>query len=328
MANNNRGYAPEEEHCKGMSEGGSQNPPEGHTTDGIEGVRAYGAGDLVEIESLGASGSFEPAGPKQPFDLVVFDKNRPPRGEDRRPVFAVKIEDESPVCGSPKRKKRGYCCDPARMANGRCHRHGGNARRGIAHPRFSDGKTSKYVMPPKLLERYEKYLMDPELTHHRSSIAQIESLIAELWEAYEEGVGPELWNELQQIYKRLKTANDAGDYITARRHFEELGFVIDRGAQHTSQGERILKHLAERRKHADSETRRKLSESLVYSVEEAYVFYTSLGASVRKHVRDEEVQNAILNDIYAIAGDYNARGQGPASRSGEAADGPVVPPGS
>jgi hypothetical protein len=51
--------------------------PESHTGDGIEPLGAYREGQAVEVASLGATGSFEPARTKQPFDLVVFDKNHP-----------------------------------------------------------------------------------------------------------------------------------------------------------------------------------------------------------------------------------------------------------
>ncbi len=295
------------------SEGGSS---KGHTDYGIEAGRPYREGELVDVPGLGA-GSFEPAKVTQKHDLIVFDKNNAPRDRKRRPVFGVRASDYSPVCGSKRRKNRGYCGDRARMANGRCHRHGGNARRGVAHPMFRDGATSKYAMSEPMVERYEKFINDRELTHHRTTIASIDALLDELWENYESGVTPELWTEVEKKWQQVRNANAAGDAMLARNRFEELGYLIETGVRASRVPERILKHLAERRKAADSETRRKLSEAMVYSVEEAHVFYTSLGQVLRKHVKDEAQLSAIINDMTAIAGDAGATsGNGPAPPPG------------
>ncbi len=264
--------------------------------------------EWVNLEGLG-EGHLVPKGEGQKHELLLYDKRHPERDDEGRPLFAVRAEDSVPVCGSPKTNGH-YCEQTARYPNGRCHSHGGPSRKGVAHPNYDHGRNSKYQMPAKVIERYERFITDPELTHHRSAIAQIEALIDELWENYEEGAGPELWRELQKVWVRCKTANNTNDRVTAKRHFEELGYIIENGVRHSSQSERILRHLAERRKQADSETRRKLSESMVYTVEEAHTFYIALGAAVRKHVKDPETMNAILNDIYAIAGDAGARAPG------------------
>jgi len=163
--------------------------------------------------------------------------------------------------------------------------------------------------PPKLLLRYQAALNDPELNHHRDSIAMVDSLIGELLEDYEAGAGPGLWKQVQTVYGKLQVAERAGDTKKARELFEELGYVIEQGQRHSNQSERLLRLLAERRKHADSETRRKLSESMVYTVEEAYAFYTAMGLAIRKHVSSEAEQHAILNEIAAIAGDAGATGE-------------------
>ena len=47
-------------------------------------------------------------------------------------------------------------------------------------------------MPRKVLDRYERFINDPELTKHRSGIAQVDALIDGLWAEYEEGAGSEL----------------------------------------------------------------------------------------------------------------------------------------
>lgn len=58
-----------------------------------------------------------------------------------------------------------------------------------------------------------------------------------------------------------------------------------------------------RRRHADSETKRKLSEELTFSYETAYIYYTALGAAARKHFGHDQARlTAYLNEVIAIAG--------------------------
>jgi hypothetical protein len=61
-----------------------------------------------------------------------------------------------------------------------------------------------------------------------------------------------------------------------------------RALRAAKQGDHLLYYLEHRRCHADSETRRKLAESMVYSLEEAYTFYTAMGAAARKHMSDKK----------------------------------------
>lgn len=278
--------------------------------------------ELVTVEGVGTGVLKEPS-PRQPKALVLFNRKKPPRDEHGHPIYGVRVSDGALVCGSKKRRHKdepedapeAFCADEGRMSNGRCKIHGGRSLKGVGSPTFVHGERSKYAIPSKMIAKYKGYLTDPELTHHRSQIAQVDTLLNELWSEYEEGVGPELWEKCQEVAGKLRIAERAGDIQKSRLYFEELMFVIERGAEHSTQGDRILKYLEARRRHADSEQKRKLSEAMVYSVEEAYAFYTAMGTAIRKHVSSEQEQDAILNEITAIAGDAGATG-GVGSRGG------------
>ncbi len=66
--------------------------------------------------------------------LYVFDPGHAPGGLPRDdkawPVFAVRLSDGRPACGSRKASKPGLCESPFRYANGRCKKHGGATPRG------------------------------------------------------------------------------------------------------------------------------------------------------------------------------------------------------
>jgi hypothetical protein len=74
--------------------------------------RRYGLGELVEVESLRASGSFESRSDTQKHHLIIVDKKNPPRDEERRPILWVKAESRKLVCGSRPFRRRDVCCAP------------------------------------------------------------------------------------------------------------------------------------------------------------------------------------------------------------------------
>ncbi len=157
--------------------------------------------------------------------------------------------------------------------------------------------------PPDLYERYLGALTDPELTHHRDSVALVDSLIDEVLEGYEFGANSERWAEVKRLVRRVEAANKAGDRHKAREAFEELLLVVEEGHAHAQKSLAIVRLLEARRRHADSETRRRLSEELTFTYETAYAYYTALGAAARKHFgHDQKALTAFLNDVTAISG--------------------------
>ena len=251
-------------------------------------------------------GYLAPANEDQPRDLILFDKKGHPRDAKGRPVFGALCGSDTPVCGSKKRGKEAYCANEGRMENGRCKNHGGRSLKGAASPTYKDGSTSKFRVAGHLLERFERYLADPELHHHRTSIAQIDAMVDELWENYQSGIDPDLASKLGKTFRAIEAANAANNRIKAMELFEALGQLIGQAETSSNQSEKIVRFLEARRRHADSESRRKLAESLVFSLEEAYTYYTALGTAVRKHVESPEVRGAIVDEVAAIAGSSGA----------------------
>ncbi len=259
--------------------------------------------------------------------LYVFEPERVPDGLPRDhkgwPVHAIRLNDERPACGSRKASKPGLCESPFRYSNGRCKKHGGSTPKGAAHPNFKDGRRSKYAsMPQHLRERYEKALGDPELTHHRGQIAMVDAALDDFFAEYDAGASPELWKQVKAEYRKVKVANNAGDRHKAREHFEALGLIIGEGYGRSQQSLTLLRLLEARRRHADSETKRHLSESMTFSYEMAYTYYTALGTAARRWFgHDQERLTGFLNEITAISGESGLDTTG-------GGDGHTLPPGS
>src|SRR5829696_5978491 len=186
------------------------------------GQQPYEGLSQVASETYGP-GYFAPANEDQAKDLVLFDKKKPPRDERNRPIFGVVAYEDRPVCGSKKRGKAAFCSHEGRMQNGRCRYHGGRSPGGTLSPHYKTGKHSKFAIPSNLVARYQNYVSDPEINEHRSSIAQINLLVNELWEKYEDTLDPELMKKIAKEYRRCANARAARNRIKAAEHFEELG---------------------------------------------------------------------------------------------------------
>ena len=115
--------------------------------------------------------------------------------------------------------KRGHvpeqerCKGTSRQSKERCRRrspgseycmfHGGRVPKGGTHPNFRDGRRSKFMPSPEVLQHYLRHLDDPELTGHRDSIELIDALINEALEDFEDGGTPELWRSLKAAWRRV-----------------------------------------------------------------------------------------------------------------------------
>jgi hypothetical protein len=272
----------------------------------------------IESRSFGM-GWLAPANIDQPHDLILFDKKRPPRDDKGWPVFGVVYGTDEPVCGAKKRKKEAYCGQPRRKDNGRCKHHGAGSFKGAASPTYKHGKTSKYQprVAGHLQERFDLLMKDDTLHHHRKSIAALDAMIDEVWTHFKSGWDHDLAQKALSTYRSILAAQAANNRPRAVELFETLGQQLEAMVAIDNQSEKIVRFLSERRRHADSETRRMLSEKLVFSLEEAQMFYGALGAAVNRNITNPEEKRAVLNEIAAVAGARRPTGSnGPTTPSG------------
>lgn len=216
--------------------------------------------------------------------------------------------------------KRGYvpeekrCRGTSRQSKQRCKRrrspgseyciyHGGRVPKGGAHPNFKDGSRSRYMPSPELLEHYVRHLDDPELTHHRDSIALVDALINEALEDFEDGGTPELWRSLKAAWRKVEKVRDRGDTYRLGQALDEVGLLIERGARQTQRTTRVVNLLERRRKHAVAETKRRQGEEGIFTYDYAITFYAALGAAARKcFSHDRQAYTAFLHEVTAIGG--------------------------
>jgi hypothetical protein len=211
-----------------------------------------------------------------------------------------KVPEEERCKGTSRRS--GERCKRRRSPGSEyCIFHGGRAPKGGAHPNYRHGKRSKYRPPPELLQNFRAFLRDPELAHHRNSVAIIDSMLQDLFDNYDSAASTALWRELKGAWSRAEAARKAGDERGWRAAHEEVGLIIERGVAQSGREGRAVSLLEQRRRHADSELKRETAEKHTWTYEEAAAFYIALGDAVRRHCSEEQIL-AIDNDLAAIVG--------------------------
>lgn len=201
-------------------------------------------------------------------------------------------------------RQRGERCKRRRSPGSEyCIYHGGRVPKGGTHPNFTDGRRSKFMPQPEVLQHYLRHLDDPELTGHRESIALVDVLIDEALEDYEDGGTPELWRSLKAAWRRVEKARARGDTACLGAALDEAGDLIEQGAEQTRRITRVVNLLERRRKHAVAETKRRQVEGTFFTYEMAAAYYGAMGAAARKHFgHDQEALTAFLQEVTAIGG--------------------------
>ena len=174
---------------------------------------------------------------------------------------------EEERCKGTSRQTKERCKRRRSPGSEFCIYHGGRAPKGGAHPIFKHGRRSRY-MPSDIFKHFDRFVNDPKIAHHRESIAQIDVLIQEAWDDFENGGTAELWWRLKKSWRGVQKARAEGNAVRLQEAVNEVGDLIVRGAEQVNRHEKILKLLEQR----------------------------------RKHVQDPKTRKAITNDIAAIAG--------------------------
>lgn len=163
------------------------------------------------------------------------------------------------ICGA--RNRQGKPCGLAPMPNGRCKFHGGMTPVGPASPHFKHGRHSVLLKDIKGLgQHYERALADPDLLRLDAEIALTDARIGDL---------------LERVSGSKRQAG-----VTIDGLWPQLENLIEN-----------------RRKLVDTESKRMKDLHAMVSVDRVMLIVSYLADSVKKHVRDRDVQTAILNDL-------------------------------
>lgn len=201
-------------------------------------------------------------------------------------------------CGAKTRS--GEPCENASMLNGRCRIHGGKSLKGIASPKFVNGRHSKY-MPQHLLPRYLEALNDPELLNLQSDIALVESRLTELLQVIPNNESSGLWTEVKSNLKILGQGLKANNQSLATQALDTLTQLTQEGTQEWRTWNEIDKLLSTKRKLIESERSRLQQMNQYITTEQAMIFAAAVTDAVKRNVKDRDTLTAITHELAKLS---------------------------
>lgn len=198
------------------------------------------------------------------------------------------------ICGAKTRK--GAPCRQRPMRNGRCKMHGGLTPAGIANPNTTHGRYSKHL-PTRLADRYHEARSDPDLIALREEIALTDARLADLLgrvDTHEAGTRWKAVGAAVRAYRKAEAGEEDDDREKAFDLIEEL---TSEGLADYEAWDEVHRMVEQRRKLAETETKRLDKAGRSISAERAMLLVAAVVEVIRSHVQDRDTLAAISRDV-------------------------------
>jgi hypothetical protein len=208
-------------------------------------------------------------------------------------------------CTAKAKQRQAQCRLPAVPGMAVCRFHGGKTPRGPASKTFQTGRYSKFL-PARLLARYREAEADPELTSLRSELALVDARLMDLLTRVHTGESVALWRALRKAYRALKLSQRAGDVGKMKDAFAAMESHLESATADTEAWAEIHTLVEQRRKLADTESRRLLTLQQMITCESAMVLVGVVVEIVTQHIADQRVLSNIVVDLQQLMEGGNA----------------------
>lgn len=185
-----------------------------------------------------------------------------------------------------------------RVAPGRntCSNHGGRVPIGPLSRSYKHGKYSG-SLPGRLLGAYHHSLQDPQASSMGDALALCDSRIDDLTRELEEadGAGDVIARARAELQRAMRCVQ--GD--AREEHLAKLSEILQRGADADQIWERILQAIEQRRRTAETESRRIVSMGQAVPIQKVVEMIGLISQAMRNTVlthADRETANLILRD--------------------------------
>jgi len=155
-------------------------------------------------------------------------------------------------------------------------------------------------MPDHLMERYEQAREDKELLSLREDIAVVEARLTELMQRTSTGETDRLWERASTIAGQIHEAQIAGSVPDVLQGLSTLMEIIKSGVQVSQAWNEVLILIDQKRRLVESERKRLVEMQQMISSEEAVSLMALLVTTVRNHVSDPTVLQAIGDEFLRL----------------------------
>lgn len=168
---------------------------------------------------------------------------------------------------------------------------------GVDSPTFRHGRYSKHL-PDQLSTRYQEALNDANLICLEDEIALIDSRMGRQLDLLQRtGINEAMFIRMKQLYDRFQHHTNSGNLRYAMRAINELGALLDQGADATIAWTEINELMEQRRKMVETERKRLLDEDQVITIDKLMVLVAALVDIIRRNVASREERAAVSDEI-------------------------------
>jgi len=199
---------------------------------------------------------------------------------------------ERKTCGA-KKKNGQLCQSPFTLENGRCKVHGGMSLRGEAHPNYKHGRTSRYAPRDELGRLYERAKQDTDLRNLSDDLALVTAFINERLETLDTMGGIDFFKDIATTADKMRKAHANQDMDELYLLIAVLDGMANKGKDHLTQLDAIVKLIEQRRKLSDSQSKRENEERLYITTNQMMFILNSFIAVVFDHIHSARVKNEI-----------------------------------
>lgn len=221
-------------------------------------------------------------------------------------------------CTAKSKRSQKQCKKSAVRGFTVCEIHGGKTPTGIALPQTTSGRYSKNL-PTRFLSRYETSLKDPEILALSDDVALLDARLEDLLSKVDTGETGETWRALmdavQEFEKSERAAQSGGNQSGGKRaggnqaehrlnREEAMRTIIvlcQAGMADYAAWAEVGKTLEQRRKTAETETKRRLSMRTMISEDRALLMQSAILDIIRRNVTDRNTLSSISRDFGKLA---------------------------
>lgn len=201
------------------------------------------------------------------------------------------------ICGAKTRN--GTPCKRAPMPNGRCSNHGGKSLAGLASPRLSDGRYSRFL-PTRLMARYEEAQADTTLLELRAEVSLVDARLVDVLTRVDTGESGHLWQELATWNAALDKARRSQDTAAVAAALTGMQDTIRKGHADWSAWQDVRSLIDQRRRLVESERKRLVETQQTLTVEKAMLLVGAVAGIIKAHVHDRTILAAISADLDSL----------------------------
>ena len=212
--------------------------------------------------------------------------------------------DGRQICGS---KKSSWPHDPQPCqsnhlySNGRCQMHGGPSPKGLAHPSFKTGATSRYMvrLPTRMQGNFEAALLDDDPHDLRPELALLTAMIEDSIGKLTVGESGQWMTRVQRAVKRFDTAVNAGDEKGIIEAAQKMREVANNGVLYAEAVNEVGQLIEQKRKTAETDARRARRAEDTFNKEKAWILLRYIDSALHDACyahADGRTARAILTD--------------------------------